>query len=349
MRHFIRSVLTQLASPALLVFLAVLARVNTDFLYGEDRVTIQSENGGRIHVSGVIEDLNGRELVIRTRVGDRIRRYHRNEIAEYSTTYLSSQSDGQRLLREGKPDEASSRLNAALDAEDRKWVRREILALLVRCALWKGDTVSAGSRFLSITESDDETIHFNIAPLAWTDDAPQSEVVQAAQNWMESMEPIPRLLGASHCLFDSSTSVQAESMLRILARNPNALIQRLAQMQLWRMRVRSKQTTINDLSRWESAVEDLPKELRGGGYYVLGQASEQLQEPERAARAFLWIPLVYDADHVLAARACYRAAQLVETIGQTEQAITLYRDVVFRYGDTEWGPLAESKWKQVIR
>jgi hypothetical protein len=69
--------------------------------------------------------------------------------------------------------------------------------------------------------------------------------------------------------------------------------------------------------------------------------------PERSANALLWLPLVYDTDRQLAARACFQAAEQLELIGDHAQAINLFSDMVFRYGDTRWGSLAEVTWKEI--
>jgi hypothetical protein len=34
-------------------------------------------------------------------------------------------------------------------------------------------------------------------------------------------------------------------------------------------------------------------------------------------------------------------------LGDTQQALNLYSEVVFRYGDTPWGSTAESAWKKI--
>ena len=111
------------------------------------------------------------------------------------------------------------------------------------------------------------------------------------------------------------------------------------------VRVNSATATIAELNRWESTIEDLPEELRSGGYFVLGQAFRRQQEPERAANALLWLPMVFDADRHLAAQACFDAAEQIESIGDTAQATNLYSEIVFRFGDTPLSERAETKWQ----
>ncbi|MBS0205407.1 MAG: hypothetical protein JSS49_21085 [Planctomycetes bacterium] len=321
--------------------------VFTVFAAAQDRVIIQQPGGSRFPISGIVEDYTGRELKLIVRSGEPPRRYPREEVVEVQTAYTSHHEKGRQLLARGQPVEARTELNQALKEEDRAWVRREILAQLVRCALWNGNYRSATPLFLSIVESDPETMHYGLAPLAWTDTSSESDVKLEARSWMTDRSVVSQLIGASHLLFDRELNDQAETVLRRLAREPNVKLQRLAQMQYWRVRSLNGTATPGELARWETAVDELPEELRSGGYFVLGQTFRRQQAPERAAAALLWLPLVYDADRYLAARACYDAAELVESFGDQGQATNLYSEVAFRFGDTPLGPRAAARWKKL--
>lgn len=311
----------------------------------EDRVVIQLPGKSRLPLTGIIEDYTGRELTIYVRTGDSLRRYARAEVVEVQTAYTAHHEQGRQFLANGQTDEATVELNAALKVEDRAWVRREILALLVRSALWNADYRAAVTRFLPITDSDPETFHFNVAPLAWTDEPPRADVRIEAKSWLAERSAVSKLFGASHLLFDPASSDTAAAALRSLSRESDVRVARLAQMQLWRQRMHSGTATSGELTRWEAAIEQLPSELRAGGYFVLGQTYLKQRQPERAATALLWLPLVYDADRHLAARACFLAAEQLASIGDRPQATNLFSEVVFRFGDTPWGPQAETKWK----
>jgi NAD(P)H-flavin reductase len=58
------------------------------------------------------------------------------------------------LLAEGQVDEAIRELETAVKKESRTWVRREILAAIVKCGLRRGDYVLAGSRFLALVNDE---------------------------------------------------------------------------------------------------------------------------------------------------------------------------------------------------
>ena len=313
----------------------------------QDRVIMQQPGGSRFPITGIVDDYTGREVTVLVRAGEQLRRYPRQEVVEVQTAYTAHHERGRQLLAKGQPSQAKPELTLALKEEDRIWVRRLILSELVRCALWEGDYRAAVPNFLSIVESDPETMHFGLVPLAWTERAADANVKFEANAWLTDSSLVAQLIGASHLLFDGEENDRAETVLRRLARESNIRLQRLAQMQLWRVRSVGGIATPGELLRWEVAVDDLPEELRAGGYYVLGQTFRRQQQPERAAAALLWLPLVYDADRHLAARACFEAAELVESFGDQAQATNLYSEVVFRFGDTPPAAKAEAKWKQL--
>ncbi len=332
-------------SACLLLCIYFVAATATCF--GQDRVIIQQPGGSRLPYSGYVDDYTGREVILRTKTGEGLKRFPREDVIQVQTAYTAHHEKGRQLLSNGKPTEAKVELTQALKEEDRAWVRREILAQLVRCALWNGNYRAAMPLFLSIVESDPETIHYGLAPLAWGDTASEAGLKVDARNWLTDKSPVSQLIGASHLLFDRELNDQAEKVLRQLARDVNIKIQRLAQMQLWRVRSLGGAATANELGRWEAAIDELPEELRVGGYFVLGQTFRRQHQPERAAAMLLWLPLVYDADRYLAARACFDAAELVASFGDHAQATTLYSELVFRFGDTPYGRQAEERWKKL--
>jgi hypothetical protein len=52
--------------------------------------------------------------------------------------------------------------------------------------------------------------------------------------------------------------------------------------------------------------------------------------------AFLWVPLVYDHDYQLSALASLNAADALNAIGQREEALAVYREIVVRYRQSSY-------------
>ena len=315
-------------------------------LAAQDRVLIQQPGGSRFPIAGYVEDYNGRELILKIKSKTPARRYPRSEIIEVTTEYTPHHEQGRKLFEAGKIAAANIEFAAALQEEDRPWVRREILASQVRCRLWSGEYIEAVSRFLPIVQSDPETFHYGLVPLNWTIDAPAEKMKLEAVQWMaKSASPLSRLIGASWLLTVDELAGDAEKTLKRLAREPEVSVQRLAQMQLWRLKLLGEGFVEPDeIQQWMKFVEGLPTELRGGAHFVIGKAWRKRQEYEQAARAYLWLPLVFDSDRWLSSRACYEAAESLLLAGDRLQATNLYSEVVFRYGDTPWGTKAEKQW-----
>ena len=82
----------------------------------------------------------------------------------------------------------------------------------------------------------------------------------------------------------------------------------------------------------------MPAGLRAGPMYLLGRAASLASDSEQAAADWLWLPLVYNDDEYLAARACLEAADALSRLGRATEAETLYRELVERYG---WSAFAE--------
>lgn len=331
----------------LISFVALSSLIGATSVHGQDKILLQQATGSRIPLNGYVEDYTGRELLLRIRPSEPVRRYARSEIVEVTTEYTPRHEKGRRLYASGKIAEAKVELNAALGEEDRPWVRREILAQLVKCALWTGDYHAAIVRFISIVASDPETFHYSLIPLNWTSDEPPANVRSEAREWIASeSKPVSKLIGASWLLTSRDSAVEAETMIRRLARDADVRIQRLAQMQLWRLKLRkAEMVEPTEIAHWEKFAEELPIELRGGSYFVIGEGWKNRKENERAARAYLWLPLVFDSDRWLSSRACYEAAEALNRLGDGSQAANLYSEAVFRFGDTPWGAKAEPAWK----
>ena len=81
----------------------------------------------------------------------------------------------------------------------------------------------------------------------------------------------------------------------------------------------------------------MPAELRAGPYYVVGTARAQWQQPERAALAFLRVPILYPENRRLAASALRLAATALEQLDRPDEAAALQRELQTRYGDDSAG------------
>ena len=301
-----------------------------------DRVAIRVKNRRTpLTLFCTVVDYNGRTITLRNAAG-MLRSYPAPDVLDVRTPQTRSHVRG--LLAFSRGDYKSARLSfqSAIVDERRAWVQRELRALLVRCALRTGDRREAVEQFLTLVESDPSTLHFKLIPLTWAPtklDRKQTAVAQARRLGTKSAA---RLIAASQLLFDPKWERSAESALRELRSDVDSRISRLAEVQLWRKELQERRPSAAEIADWRKTVGRLPVDLRAGAYYVLGQAHLRRKENERAAAALLWLPLVYDDDRQLAARACLEAADALQDVGRTSEALALFREVQSRFGDTEF-------------
>ncbi|MBN2580531.1 MAG: hypothetical protein JXB10_16215 [Pirellulales bacterium] len=289
-----------------------------------------SKGGGRVKVTGQIEDYGGKGLTLELS-GGRTQTYPAAEVAEIETTYTAEQNAGRQAQREGRWKDALVQYQKAMETEQRRWVRRQLLARWVECYQALGEPSRAGEAFLLLVRDDPQTPYFEGIPLAWLPRQPNPQTEQLAGQWMARPEPAAVLLGASYLLTTSQRGA-ALDQLRKLAADPDKQIALLATAQTWRTDY--AQAGDAELDRRSRMIEKLPEPLRAGSYYVLGAARLQRRQYERAALAFLHVPILYPQQRTLAAQALLDAARATEHFDQPAAA-RLYRELLQQYPDDQ--------------
>lgn len=309
-----------------------------------DVVTLRGEGArSRITVRGRIVDYTGKSIVISTSSGKGQLVYRASRVVDISTPQSKAHVAGLKDFALGRYAEAGRHFEEALQGENRSWVRREILAMLVRCSLNRGEYASAGSRFALLVASDPTSRHFKLIPLTWASRPTDAALYDQARSWLsEADNEVERLLAAAIVLRDPRFTAAAQETLDELARSTDWSIRNLATAQLWRLRLDAGNLSAGELRRWQRRIENMPQQLRGGPYYLLGQGHLQRQEYDRAAAALLWLPLVYDHDRHLAARACLEAAEALAALGRPREAMTMYKEVVERFDGTQFAHTASA-------
>jgi hypothetical protein len=311
-----------------------------------DKIVLQPKRGSsRIIRSGIIVDFTGTQLTIRSRDNTNVNTYAADEVVEVRTPQTEHHKKGLVSFAQRDVERATASFELAMIAETRDWVRRDILAMLVRCALHRGDSIAAGAKFLALWQSDPTTRQFKLVPLTWGPRNITAALRNESLGWINLNTEASRLLGASHLLADARHAALAKNEMNELATSTDLRIRLLARAQMWRLRVREGNLTPSEMKRWQSKIEDMPEDIRGGPFYVLGRGHLVRKEFDRAAAALLWIPLVYDHDTHLAARACLEAADALREIGQTGQSFALYREVTTRFVGTPFADEAASLLK----
>lgn len=282
----------------------------------------------RTSVTGIIADYSGGRLTIRSDAGVQ-QTIPAERIVEIQSDWTPTETTGDQLSREGKLAEAVKSYQQALRDERRVWVQRQIVAKLIGSYGQLEQFDMAGEAFLRLLQSDPQTPHIGVLPLSWMTFSPTPALHQRAAAWMaNTQDSVSVLLGASWLLSTTQRTAAVQSLQRLLAdRDPRVAM--LAQTQLWR--TRSATATIEEIQGWEAWLTRLPGDLRAGPHYVIGQAWSTKGRPDKSALAYLRVPILYKNDRRLAAAALLSAGRELEKIGQVQEAVTLYGEVIRDY------------------
>jgi len=318
------------------------------FAQGEftDQVILQGSTvSSRVTIQCEITDYTGESVVIRTAASKTERRFPVSQLVSIQTPKMASHERGLKHLENGDYQQAESELTQALTDEARRWMRREILADLIRCSLRQNQYSAAGIQFQRLYAADQTTRHIRLIPLVWDNVAVDHETRMTASTWMKEKAAIKRLIGASLLLRDPQWGESAQAVLRVLLQEPERRIRSLATWQAWRLKQKSRDISDLELARHETQIDELEKNLQPGPWYLIGQAHLNRQEYDLAAAAFLRIPLIYDSDHPVTAQAMFNAARALEQIGFRSQAALLDQEITERYA---WSTAAKLS-RQALR
>ena len=317
---------------------------------GQDRVVLLLKGGkSRIAVTGIITDYTGTQITIRPRAGMAPKTYPASQVLEVQTSQSESHARGLELLADYRIESAALNFEKAIDLEPRKWVRRELLALVIQCETRLKDLAGAGLHFRLLVESDPTTKHFKLIPLLWIGENLNQESQNQATGWLLGNNDVYKLIGASWLLTNGKYGDLAANSLRELSKSSDQRVRQLARAQLWRQQLRGNDISLLELNRWQSRIEAMPEGLRGGPYYILGNGHLLRQEYDQAAAAFLWTALVFDFDHRLASRSCLQAADSMKKLGQLSEARNLYREVAVRFRDTSFAQDASQELAKLTK
>lgn len=323
MRSFIRSI-------------AVIACVVFAMSTRADEVVIQgSTPNSRITITGEIIDYTGKKLTLKTAPNKPEQTYAASDIVSVKTDYNDAYQSGYKALTAGDHDAADAAFDRAINQEVRVWVRREVLALQIRCSLRKADWVIAAQRFHRLYQSDTETRHIDLIPLFWSQRPSQDAVVRGqAAVWLREKQSLLQLVGASWLCFEPKYDGECEQLWPALIRNPDERLRTLAQWQSYRRRLAIEGIGDIELQRWETRIPKLDEPMRAGPYFLLGQAFVARHEFDLAAGTFLRLPFAHSSDHPLTAEALLNAARCLDKAGMRSEAESLFKEVLAKFAHT---------------
>ena len=314
-------------------------------LRASDIVVVRSEpSGSERRMTGTVVEFTGANLQFRHASG-REEKISADRVVEILGAWKKSHKAANAFFAEGNFEAAEAKYRAALRDEDRLWVQRRVLSQLTWCYRYLGRTGDAVQAFLPLYRSDPQTPHFPSIPLTWTTGQPELDLERQAGEWMQDPDSAAaRLVGASW-LLSSARRAEAIKILRQFVSHPDPRMVFLAEAQLWRTQVATSRP--EDVSRWQERIERMPPTIRGGPYYVLGQALRRQEMHEQAAISFMRTAILYAAERDLVPDALLAAGRELETMEQATEAAGLYREILTKYETNRVASEAEARLKQL--
>ncbi|MEX2168942.1 MAG: hypothetical protein WD851_06510 [Pirellulales bacterium] len=279
---------------------------------------------------GEILDFTGEKLILQGAAGGP-RTYAADRVLHVETKWNDKHRNARAAMDKHDHQSAIGLLTAAEREEQRVWVRRMIVAELVQSYAALGQWERAGDLFIALAQSDAATPAYRYAPLSWH--ATTAVRPEKARTWMARRDvPASVLLGASYLLTTTGDSQAAAQALRGLASQSDGQISALAEAQLWRLDLH--RVTAQDVERWEQRAGQFPETLRAGSDFILGEALARIGEHDRAALAYLRVPVLHAENRHLAARALVSAARAINMGGHSDEAQRLLTEVSTDFSDT---------------
>jgi len=288
-------------------------------------------------IGGRVLDYTGEGLKLQL-TGGREKTFPVEDVIKIETAQTRNHDLADLAFDIDKFEQALTLYRQALQEEPRNWVRRRIIARMVRCYSSLNQPAAAGETFLLLIRGDPKTPYLDCIPLAWVSRQPDPALEQSARLWVVRSEPAAVLLGASYLLVGRNRAA-ALSKLKTLAAESEGPIAQLALAQTWRAAV----PTVDErqLVAWRRTIENMPEPLAAGPYFVLGRGLSQMKQWEQAALAMMRVPILYPQQRSLSAQALLDAGRCLERLERTKQAVHLYRELMREYPETR--PIAEAR------
>lgn len=297
---------------------SLLPFATTDQLIVVSRDTKQTRK-----VSGVIEDISGQVIVLRRSPAD-VEVFTLRDVVRIDFRKSAEFDDGLRHLRNRGYKAAISSLKSAAGIEPRKWAVREIKAMLARAFVGNREFENAVSSIEDVMASDPNTRHVVELPLVWDERLPAEARMVATTTDLKSESVVRRFTAASTLLHDPSHQGECVEALKLLTRSTNAQIHKLAETQLWRLKLLSPQTlNASELQLWHKQIGRLDRRTRSGPEFLCGRAHLLLNEIDLAATSLLWMPLLEPLDPETTRASLMDALSALELSGRKPEAATL--------------------------
>ncbi len=289
------------------------------------------KRGGQVAITGKILDFNSQKMTFRLNSPDTIKELKQSQLISFDAQYLKSHRKASQQIKRREYEKAYLSIKQALIAEERTWVRRELMAMAVESAINFGDWSTAASQYVAMRKSDPASRNLDMIPLQWKSETLSDKDRLYAIRELTSSDLSAQLIAASWLLETPDWQRRTEKVLTELLHAPDSDIRNLARCQLWRVRLASGNLSDGDLKRWEDQLQKISDSYWAGPMFLLGQGYTQRVQLDLAAARFLWVTIIDSRNNQLARESTLSAARLLESLGQVNSGKRLQEEAEQRF------------------
>jgi hypothetical protein len=197
-----------------------------------------------------------------------------------------------------------------------RWEQRLLIAELVQSAAALGNTRVAGILFLNLADSKPPAMLYADMPLCWSACEPDRQLVEQAQQWLDSQNPHAQLLGASWLLLHDQSGKASRIMTELKSSTPPS-VAKLAVAQGWRLVPPPE--TMQRLNEWFTFRDQLLLPLQIGPTEFLADRLMRVGEPDLAIGQWMRIAATHPARYHRASQALEAAADQLRRLGRDKE------------------------------
>lgn len=299
----------------------------TQFASGQDFVVHQTTGNRPVRRQGSILDWTG--ITLQLEQSGRTLDIDGSTVIAIEIQWPEDYQQGLDELARRNHAPAIPLLQNAAQQEQRPWAQNIIRSKILSAQLATENFSAAADTFFQIIATDPQSRFVPLCPLRWSGN--DARMNQRATDWINSDEPIVRLLGASWLIGTNDTT---RGVLEELARDIDPSVAGLAVGQLWN--VRQTKMTAAELDVWQQKIETMPIAIRAGPHWAIASALARSGFADDAIANYMRIVILYPDQSLLAAPALYQAASLLNNTDRQTAAERLTNELKTKFPSTNW-------------
>jgi len=254
-------------------------------------------------------------------------------VVDVSYPRTESQLEADRLFGEGKLLQAMQTYQNAIVDEPRPWVKNELQARQLQCALALNQQREAISLFLAIQQANPNTRFFHLIPISWDQTRLDGTLAANLTQWLSGSNEVRKLIAASW--LQRQDEFNANAALKSLAQSGDSRIAHLATAQLWRSEIIAPNPAA--IPRWEAALNRMPENFQAGPRFLIAAAKRRVnQGSDRNAFnevlvGMLQVPILFPTDYQVAAAALLEAHKMLITQDRPDEAALVLAELTRNY------------------